>query len=465
MVKRIRFIYLSLIVPLLFVLRLYQIYMNLGINPVIMDFLREKNFLWVVLALTVYPVVDLCIRTVHKLKESHHIAWDKCIILVAAVIADIQLCVLLNQGLINQTNAQYFLAYQLIGLCAYYIGKYQKDVLSAFLYIMVGIITVTAVYGLIEWGVYAATQKQLLMSTGNLRLASFYGNPILAGSSLLVGFWLASIISNVVVKVSIKVIITFAIFATMSRSCWMGLIFSLIILWISSGAKIKNKRLAFIVLGCSCIGIAGLLIFIPYIKEVTLGRLMDITESNSYQLRMEYWGFGIKHFFGDKYFLSKLIGTGYTSSAKLITSSEIYTKWKDVYPYDIHFDNVYISILTEFGLIGMSSVIITALIAFRGIFRGEKDYLCCGLGIAALMPAALFWDPIYCPINMILFIAVVGIVMSGDEEQPESVRKHGEKNMEIDENSQETIPAPTYDKSEEWVQEYIEQYGAEPSFF
>ena len=104
MSKRIRFIYLSLIVPLLFVLRLYQIYMNLGINPVIVDFLREKNFLWIVLALTVYPVVDLCIRTFHELKEHPYIAWDKCFILVAAVIADIQVLILLDQGHINQTN-------------------------------------------------------------------------------------------------------------------------------------------------------------------------------------------------------------------------------------------------------------------------------------------------------------------------------------------------------------------------
>lgn len=457
MTKRIQFIYLSLIVPLLFALRLYQIYMNLGINPVIVDFLREKNFLWIVLALTVYPIVSLCIKTVRELKEHRHIAWDKCFILAAAAIADIQVVVLLNQGLINQTNAQYFLAYQLIGLCAYYIGKYQKDVLRAFLYIMVGIITVSAVYGLVEWGVFATTQRQLLMSTGNIRLGSFYGNPILAGSSLLVGFWLASIIGNVVIKVSIKVVIVFAIFATMSRSCWMGLIFSLIILWISSGTKIKNKRLTLLVLGCGCAGIAGLLIFIPYIREVTLGRLKDITESYSYQLRIEYWEFGIKHFFGDTSLLSKLIGRGYTSSERLITSSNVYEKWKSVYSYDIHFDNVYISILTEFGIIGMVSMIIIALRAFRGIFRGTKATICCGFGIVALIPAALFWDPIYCPVNMIMLIAVDGIIMSRDKEQPVSARKLREKIMI--EKHKKLIPASKYDKSEEWVQEYVNQFG------
>ncbi len=30
---------------------------------------------------------------------------------------------------------------------------------------------------------------------------------------------------------------------------------------------------------------------------------------------------------------------------------------------------------------------------------------------------------------------------------------------------QEPISAPQYDGNEEWVQEYIEQFGAEPSFF
>lgn len=27
------------------------------------------------------------------------------------------------------------------------------------------------------------------------------------------------------------------------------------------------------------------------------------------------------------------------------------------------------------------------------------------------------------------------------------------------------IPTPVYDKDEEWVQKYIEQFGTEPSFF
>lgn len=30
---------------------------------------------------------------------------------------------------------------------------------------------------------------------------------------------------------------------------------------------------------------------------------------------------------------------------------------------------------------------------------------------------------------------------------------------------QELIPAPQYGENEEWVQEYIEQFGEEPSFF
>ena len=464
MAKRIRLIYLSLIIPLLFVLRLYQIYMNLGINPVIVDFLREKNFLWIVLALTIYPVASLCIRTIRELKKHRYITWDKCFILVAAVIADIQLLVLLKKGLINQTNAQYFLAYQLIGLCAYYIGRYQKDVLRAFIYVMVGIITATAVYGLVEWGVFAATKRRILLNVfPDGRLISFYGNSILAGSSFIVGFWLASIIGSIFVKTIVKGIIVTATFATMSRSCWLGLVLSMILLWGSGKTIAKNKRYILIMVGLGFTVITGVIAFVPYIRNLSFGRFMNITESYSYQLRMEYWEFGIKHFFGDTSLLSKLIGTGYTSSERLITSSEVYAKWKDIYSYDIHFDNVYISILTEFGLIGLGAVIITTLRAFRGIFKGKKENMFCAFGIAALIPAALFWDPIYCPINMIMFIAVAGMIMSGDEEQPVSVRKLREKIM--NDKSKKPIPAPKFDESEEWVQECIAQFGAEPSFF
>ena len=34
-----------------------------------------------------------------------------------------------------------------------------------------------------------------------------------------------------------------------------------------------------------------------------------------------------------------------------------------------------------------------------------------------------------------------------------------------DKKQQEPIPAPKYNENEEWVQEYIEQFGTEPSFF
>lgn len=413
MIRRIRLIYLSLIIPFVFVLRLYQIYMNVGLNPFIVDFLREKNLLWIVLLLTIYPVADLVVRTIRELRVNRRLQWDRCFLLIAALIADIQVIVLLSKSLINPINAQYFMAYQLIGLCAYYLGRYCEDELRLFLYIMVGIITVTAVYGLVEWGVYIATQRRLLLSTEWGRLISFYGNPILAGSSLLVGFWLASIIGNVYARIVFKIVIVIAIFATMSRSCWLGLLFSVIVLLISNRAKLKNKRFILIIVGCGCVAIAGILFINPYIQDLIMGRFTNIAESNSYRLRTEYWVFGIKNFFSDTSFLSKLIGTGYTTSEKLITSSEMYSKWKDVLSYDIHFDNVYISILTEFGLVGMISVIITARRAFSILFwaKDRKVQLCCCVAIVGLIPAALFWDPIYCLINMILFIAIAGIVV------------------------------------------------------
>ena len=53
--------------------------------------------------------------------------------------------------------------------------------------------------------------------------------------------------------------------------------------------------------------------------------------------------------------------------------------------------------------------------------------------------------------------------MFRDEGQLISVRKLREEIM--NEKKQKSIPAPKFDESEEWVQEYIAQFGTEPSFF
>lgn len=85
-----------------------------------------------------------------------------------------------------------------------------------------------------------------------------------------------------------------------------------------------------------------------------------------------------------------------------------------------------------------------------------------GIITATAVYGLIEWSVYVCSQRQ-MFMAISGIAMSGVDDQAESVRKHREKNVK--ENPQESVPAPTYDKGEEWVPEYIEQFGVEPSFF
>ena len=58
------------------------------------------------------------------------------------------------------------------------------------------------------------------------------------------------------------------------------------------------------------------------------------------------------------------------------------------------------------------------------------------------------------------------LMMLNEEENRAQGRKHmgGNVRKENNKRTQKILP-PAYDKGEKWVQEYMEQFGAEPSFF
>ena len=108
--------------------------------------------------------------------------------------------------------------------------------------------------------------------------------------------------------------------------------------------------------------------------------------------------------------MDKLVGAGYTSSGTHVTESDVYEKWNAPAQF-IHFDNVYISILVDFGLIGVICVLIIIWRAVVAVIKRRDE---CGMAIIGLIPAVAFWDPIYCPVNMILFSPLCGVVLADD---------------------------------------------------
>ena len=61
--------------------------------------------------------------------------------------------------------------------------------------------------------------------------------------------------------------------------------------------------------------------------------------------------------------------------------------------------------------------------------------------------------------------------MQGSEEQLMDKKQISDENVKTQNDEQHSekqpsfLPPAQYDESEQWVQEYIEQFGSEPSFF
>lgn len=205
---------------------------------------------------------------------------------------------------------------------------------------------------------------------------SVYGNPIPAGHIFLMFLWIPFSLNYEELsekKKSIDALIRIVVYVpfiilTRSRSVWMGLFFTTII-WLMVSSKyisekwmklsVKGKRIAVFSIS------AAMLIGVSFAILLMAPRFKDFRNSEAYVVRTSYIKYTLDQVANSNFF-HLLFGYGSGSSRDMIFNSPCYVE-----PFNIC-DNAYLSMLYEWGIIAIFSVIVIDVIAFITIIRLTK---------------------------------------------------------------------------------------------
>lgn len=260
--------------------------------------------------------------------------------------------------------------YVLILIDALFIYNQRPEVYEKGMKMILGIIVISALYGIIEALVSYNVFEQYFVAdyirgyygTALYRIASIFMHPIVCGQILLIGFWLVAFFYDRWKRVSCLIIIALGIYYTKSRSIWGGLVFSIAILVLVKMIeifvklfvkhRIQKRKLLYIPFTMVCIYFLYKMGMFDTIINSIYERILAASGSTSELARQSMSMYTLNYMIHDASVLQKIFGYGMNSS-----KSWIYKSGAFVNAYDA-IDNSYLTIMYEFGFVGLITVVI-----------------------------------------------------------------------------------------------------------
>lgn len=223
--------------------------------------------------------------------------------------------------------------------------------------------------------------------TSLYRTFSVFGHPIIAGIFFSALFFINHYLMNSNIKYLLQIIVLMNIYSTMSRSSWIAFLMGLVILigfrFSSLNGKtsimkknVTYKRLVYILISFLIIGI-GLLMITPYLSGFMtqiVSRFGDSISKNSTDYsnlqRTETIKLVVRHMLKSN-FINLIFGNGFNTSSSFMVANPIFIKGFS------STDNTYLSILFEYGLLGvlfLLYLIIKLIYKFFTISKTNRIY-------------------------------------------------------------------------------------------
>lgn len=258
------------------------------------------------------------------------------------------------------------LCYILILIDALFIYSKKPKVYEKGMKMILSIIVISALYGIIEALVsynvfeqyFAADYIRGYYGTALYRIASIFMHPIACGQVFLIGFWLAAFFYEKWKRVSCLIIIALGIYYTKSRSIWGGLVFSIAILMLVkmieflAKHRIQKRKLIYIPFTVVCIYFLYKMGVFDTIINSIYERIMAASGSTSELARQSMSIYTLNYMIHNASVLQKMFGYGMDSSKSWIYKSGAFVKAYDA------IDNSYLTIMYEFGLVGLLTFVI-----------------------------------------------------------------------------------------------------------
>ncbi len=268
-------------------------------------------------------------------------------------------------AIIQQFNGILFLS---IGI---YIYRYHYNQFNISMRAISFISLCSAAYGLIQAIIYYITNNSIL------RIKSFFYNPIPAGTVWAMCIFLP-LTGHIVPDLILKSFYIAAIFLCQSRSSWVAFTIGIILYIIINRQNISKYYIAInkkyrILLWIILVIVLAIIIHVPEINTVLTNRLFNIKSGSSgeaYVVRSSHAFYLMNEIIHDSP-IFMVIGHAVGSVGRLFRNSPL---WQ-YSGYDV-VDNTYLSILYEYGLLMLISVLYVLVKAIIVLLRSIKKVSC-----------------------------------------------------------------------------------------
>lgn len=256
--------------------------------------------------------------------------------------------------------------YMLILIDALFVYGQRPKVYEKGMKMILSIIVISALYGIIEALVSYNVFEQYFVAdyirgyygTALYRIASIFMHPIVCGQVLLIGFWFVAFFYDKWKRVSCLIIIALGIYYTKSRSIWGGFIFSIAILVLVKMIefflkhRIQKRKLLYIPFTMIFVYFLYKMGMFDTIINSIYERMLAASGSTSELARQSMSMYAINYMIHDASMLQRLFGYGMDSSKSWIYKSGAFVKAYDA------IDNSYLTVMYEFGLVGLLTIVI-----------------------------------------------------------------------------------------------------------
>ena len=371
----------------------------------------QRLLMKVLIIFSIYPLLWLCAsakRFFEFAKLPPFIRTIYIFLLGGIVSAHIVTWLAVHAGQYDFYTFECLIRYDLILLDSYVYWKTDRKGLEIGLKCLSVIIWLSAIYGIAE---FFLPDKFLLYKNLEGRARSVYSNPIISGSAWLMGFWLPFPGKKAWVKGFVKSCYVAAIFFTVSKDAWIGLGVSIVLYLFWNRKKLVKKcdkqqlKYLLVFVGLLLILIGGVLFGNKDYKDLILLRWTNIQTDKSFVDRMYHVKDTLQYLFHEAPFVRVIFGFGNSLSREFIKSTPHFTGLTNL-------DNQYIISLYEFGLFGLFSLILWAVVCFRVAVNGNSWQKAAGMGIIAMLIPIGTYDPFQWDIITFLLLVLSVIALS-----------------------------------------------------
>lgn len=209
------------------------------------------------------------------------------------------------------------------------------------------------------------------------------GNPQPAGMIYLMAIWFPLNIKNKKMEAMMRLFLLITAAFSFQKSVWLGIVFSIGLYMIKRKEEIRKelKLKMFLVIPV----VLAICFIISGVRKMIIAKITGSVFSIS--ARLVAWKYCLGYYNSNMNILQKIVGIGFDTADDLANESGLY--YAEDFPVSA-VDNQFITLLLEFGVFGIITVILWFVVSYKQIGKGRMKSL--GILVTAMFFPFMFYD-------------------------------------------------------------------------